>query len=103
MEGTKIIAVVADWEESSKYIKRVVEEVSKETNTSLEIKNEDWDFLVTYGVKDEYGGVEVPQVFIQDEKDKIRFVMGRVPLDENGKPDLKKAKEILKSALQSTS
>lgn len=103
MKEKKIIAVIADWEESSKYVKRIVEEVSKEANISLEIKNEDWDFLVTYGVKDEYGGVEVPQVFIQDENDKIKFVMGRVPLDENGKPDLKKAKEILLSALKSTS
>jgi hypothetical protein len=100
MANKKIIAVLAEWEESSKYVKKVVEEVSKENNVELELKNEDWDFLATYGVKDEFGGVEIPQVFIQTENKEIKYVMSRVPLDENGKPDLKKAKEILNEALK---
>jgi hypothetical protein len=100
MANKKIIAVLAEWEESSKYVKKVVEEVSKENNVELELKNEDWNFLATYGVKDEFGGVEIPQVFIQTENKEIKYVMSRVPLDENGKPDLKKAKEILNEALK---
>jgi len=100
MANKKIIAVLAEWEESSKYVKKVVEEVSKENNVELELKNEDWNFLATYGVKDEFGGVEIPQVFIQTENKEIKYVMSRVPLDENGNPDLKKAKEILNEALK---
>jgi len=99
MVAKKIIAVIAEWEASSKYVKKIVEEISKEKKLELEIKEEDWEFLVNYGVKDEFGGVEVPQVFVQNDNGNIKFVMGRVPLDEEGKPDLNKAKEILLQAI----
>jgi len=102
MATKKIIAVIAEWEASSKYVKKIVEEISKETNLELEIKEEDWEFLVNYGVKDEFGGVEVPQVFLQDTNGNIKFVMGRVPLDDEGKPDLEKAKQILREAIKAT-
>ncbi|MDT7892465.1 MAG: hypothetical protein RQ952_07045 [Thermoproteota archaeon] len=102
MVAKKIIAVVAEWEASSKYVKKIVEEVSKEKNIQVEIKEEDWEFLVNYGVKDEFGGVEVPQVFVQDDNGNIKFVMGRVPLDAEGKPDLNKAKEILLQAISTS-
>ncbi len=102
MPVKKIIAVIAEWETSSKYVKKLVEEVSNETNLELEIRQEDWEFLVNYGQKDEYGGVEVPQVFLVDDKGNIKHIMGRVPLDENGKPDLEKGKRILKEAIVST-
>ncbi len=102
MVAKKIIAVIAEWETSSKYVKKLVEEISKETNVELEIRQEDWEFLVNYGKKDEYGGVEVPQVFLVDDKGDIKYVMGRVPLDENGNLDIEKGKKILKEAIAST-
>ncbi|HLI47045.1 MAG TPA: hypothetical protein VKU94_07625 [Geobacterales bacterium] len=102
MAAKKIIAVIAEWEASSKYVKKIVEEISKEMNIEIEIKEEDWEFLVNYGVKDEFGGVEVPQVFLQDDSGKIKFLMGRVPLDSEGKPDLEKAKQIIKDAIKAT-
>ncbi|MDT7885997.1 MAG: hypothetical protein RQ968_01320 [Thermoproteota archaeon] len=100
MPVNKLIAVIAEWEAASKYVKKIVEEVSKKLNINLEIKNEDWDFLATYGQKDEYGGVEVPQIFIEDDKGNIKFIMGRVPLDEEGKPDLEKGKKILEEIIK---
>ena len=35
----------------------------------------------------------------KNDNGNIKFVMGRVPLDEEGKPDLNKAKEILLQAI----
>jgi len=101
MPVKKIIAVIAEWEASSKYVKKMVEEVAKKLNIELEIKEEDWDFLATYGQKDEFGGVEIPQVFIMDDKNQIKFAMGRVPLDDEGKPDLEKGKFILENIIKS--
>lgn len=99
MPYKKIIAVIADWEASSKYVKKIVEEVAKELNIELEIKQEDWEFLATHGKKDEFGGVEVPQVFLEDDKGNIKYIMSRVPLNEEGQPDLEKAKKILKESV----
>jgi hypothetical protein len=100
MPAKKLIAVIAEWETASKYVKKLVEEVSKNLNITLEVRNEDWDFLVTYGQKDEFGGVEVPQVFIEDDKGNIKFIMGRVPLDDEGKPDIEKGKKMLEEIIK---
>lgn len=99
MKIKKIIAVVADWEQSSKYVKKLIEEISKEKNIEIEFKEEDWDFLVKYGEKDEFGGVDIPQVFVEFENGKIKFIMGRVPLNEEGKPDLEAGKKKIEKIL----
>lgn len=83
-----IIVVVADWEERSKYAIQVCEGVSRLKNIPIEVKKEDYDFLVTYGEKDEFGGVEIPQVFIKLKDGSIKHAMTRIPDNEKGMPDI---------------
>ncbi|RZN56149.1 MAG: hypothetical protein DSO09_02455 [Candidatus Methanomethylicota archaeon] len=91
MKVEGIIAIVADWEERSKYVLQVCEEVSKIKNIPIEIKKEDYDFLTTYGEKDEFGGVEIPQVFLKLKGGIIKHIMTRIPDNEKGLPDIEKA------------
>ncbi len=94
-----IIMVIADWEKASNYVKEVCKKVAKEMGIKLEEKKEDYDFLCEYGVKNEYGGIDIPQVFIRYDNGEIKYVMSRVPLTPQGQPDLEKAEKILKEAL----
>ncbi|MCR6691166.1 MAG: hypothetical protein MRT15_02120 [archaeon YNP-LCB-003-016] len=98
MTAKKIIVVSASWEEASKYVKKAVSELAKERGFEVEFKEEDYEFLDKYGVKNEYGGIDIPQVFIQDEEG-VKYVMSRVPLNERGQPDVNAAKKIILEAM----
>lgn len=100
MSAKKIIVVLASWEEASKYVKKAVTELSKEKGIEVEFKEEDYEFLDKYGVKNEYGGIDIPQVFIQNEKNEIKYVMSRAPLNEKGQVDINKAKEHILKAME---
>ena len=95
----KIVIVTADWERGSRYISEIAKIVGEKSGLPIDERKEDWDFLVTYGEKDEYGGVEVPQLFIECDDGKIVHVLTKVPLNESGKPDIDKGVEIVEDAL----
>lgn len=88
MKVEGIIAVTADWEKRSEYALKICEAVSKAKNIPLEIRKEDYDFVVAYGEKDEFGGVEIPQIFIKLEGGAIKHVMTKIPDNEKGMPDI---------------
>lgn len=88
MKVEGIIVVTADWEKGSQYALRVCEAVSKSTNIPVEIKKEDYDLLINYGEKDEFGGVDIPQTFLKLEGGSIKHVMTRVPDNDKGMPDI---------------
>ncbi|MEM0320997.1 MAG: hypothetical protein QW613_01190 [Thermoprotei archaeon] len=94
----KIVLVTADWDNARKYVEPVCKGVAAELGVELEIRNEDYGFLVEYGEKDDFGGVEIPQVFVVDGQ-KVIHVFTRIPLTAEGKPDIKSATEMLKKAL----
>ena len=91
----KIVLVTADYDPLRGKVKRVLREVSQEKNVELEIRNEDWDFLIKYGEKDELGGFDLPQVFIVDKEGNVKHIITRVPLDEKGKPRYDYVKELV--------
>ncbi|MCS7096920.1 MAG: peroxiredoxin family protein [Candidatus Methanomethylicia archaeon] len=95
----KIIVVSASWEEASKYVRKAVAELVNERGFEVEFKEEDYDFLEKYGVKNEFGGIDIPQVFILDENGEIKYVMSRVPLNEKGQPNINEAKRIILRAM----
>ena len=84
----RIILVSADWEEASQLARRACEEASKLTGLELVERKEDWDFLTEHGAKDEYGGVDIPQVFLEYEDGRVVHLMTRVPLGRDGSPDI---------------
>ncbi|MCD6154705.1 MAG: hypothetical protein J7J22_02880 [Candidatus Verstraetearchaeota archaeon] len=91
----KIIIVIADWEEASKYVIKACKELAEEKGIEVEERKEDYEFLSKYGVKNEFGGLDIPQVFIKYVDGKIEYVMSRVPLNERGKPDIEEAKKTI--------
>lgn len=94
----KILLVTADWDSVRKYVEPVCKGVAAELGVELEIRNEDYGFLVEHGEKDDFGGVEIPQVFVVDGE-KVKHVFTRIPLTADGKPDIRGATEMLKKAL----
>ena len=93
-----IIMVTADWEKASSYIKKACKKVAEELNLELEERKEDYEFLDKYGVKNEFGGLDIPQVFIKYDDGEIKYVISRVPLTPRGTPDLEAAVNIIKKA-----
>ncbi|MDI9644916.1 MAG: hypothetical protein QFX35_06840 [Candidatus Verstraetearchaeota archaeon] len=101
MKVDAIILVTADWEKAGQYAMKVCEAVSEAQKIPLEVKKEDYDFLIAHGQKDEFGGVEVPQVFLKLQDGSIRFVMTRVPDKSDGMPDIEKGIQRLTEAINS--
>ena len=100
MKVEGIVIVTADWEKGSHYAVQVCEAVSKAKNIPLENKKEDYDILIGYGEKDEFGGVDIPQVFLKFNDGTMKHVMTRVPLNERGMPDIEKGIKILSEAIE---
>lgn len=100
MKVEAIIVVTADWEKAGQYAMKVCEAVSEAQKVPLEVKKEDYDFLITHGEKDEFGGVDMPQIFFRLEGGAIKHIMTRVPLrKEDGHPDLEKGIKDITDAL----
>jgi len=96
---SKIILVTAEYDPLRGKIRRVLREISEEKGIEIEEREEDWDFLIKYGERDEIGGFNIPQVFVQYDDGSVKHVLTRIPLSEEGKLDLKRAKEIILRAL----
>lgn len=99
MKVEQIIVVAADWEKGSQYAIKTAEAVSMATKVPFEIKKEDYDLLISYGEKDEFGGVDIPQTFLKFEGGAIKHVMTRIPSNEKGMPDMEKGIKILSEAI----
>jgi len=104
MTAKKVILITAEWDALRQYARRICQEAAQQLSAEYEEVNEDWNFLTEHGEKDEFGGVEIPQAFLQLEDGKILHVMTKVPLNEKGSPDLKSGIELfLKAAGKSDS
>lgn len=99
MKVESIILVTADWEKAGQYAMKVCDAVSKAQNVPLEVKKEDYDFLITHGVKDEFGGIDIPQVFLKLEDGTVKYVMSRIPDKSDGMPDVEKGIQLLTDAI----
>lgn len=102
VKARKIIFVSATWAPFHSKIRKICEELASEINLDFEEKLEDWVFLKKYGEKDELGGSDIPQVFIEYDDGSIKHVLTKVPL-KGGKPDFEEAREILRNSITETS
>jgi len=100
MKVESIILVTADWEKAGQYAMKVCDAVSKAQNVPLEVKKEDYDFLIAHGVKDEFGGIDIPQVFLKLEDGTVKYVMSRIPDKSDGMPDVEKGIQLLTDAIK---
>ncbi len=94
MEPKAIILVTADWDALKSYAKKICQTAAAQLNVEYKELNEDWDFLTNYGEKDEFGGVEIPQAFIETSDGRYVHVMTKVPLNDKGTPDLQKGVQL---------
>ncbi|RWX73957.1 MAG: hypothetical protein ACO0C9_06475 [Candidatus Methanosuratincola verstraetei] len=100
MKVESIILVTADWEKAGQYAMKVCDAVSKAQNVPLEVKKEDYDFLIAHGVKDEFGGIDIPQIFLKLEDGTVKYIMSRIPDKSDGMPDIEKGIQLLTEAIK---
>ncbi len=94
-KALRIVLVSADWEKSSSLARKACEEASKQVGIEFTERKEDWEYLTRHGLKDEYGGVDIPQVFVEFDDGTVVHVMTKVPLTSNGKPDVEGAIKMI--------
>jgi len=94
----KLIFVGAAWAPFNDKLKRICEEVATTRKVEFEEKNEDYMFLTKYGEKDELGGADLPQVFVQFDDGTIKHVLTKVPIAGTS-PDFETAKKKLEEVL----
>lgn len=96
----KIILVGAGWAPFHNKLKKLCQEIADEKGLEFEEKIEDWMFLKRFGEKDELGGTDIPQIFVEYEGGEIVHVMTKVPLSAEGNPNYTEAKEIILSKIK---
>ncbi|MCX8185114.1 MAG: hypothetical protein RMI56_03520 [Sulfolobales archaeon] len=81
---TKLILVTADHHPLHKYFKEIAEELSKKYGVPLEIRVEDYLFLIEHGDTDEYGMAWIPQILAELDSGEIFKVLTKPILDSMG-------------------
>ncbi|MGC8631304.1 MAG: hypothetical protein ACP5T2_02620 [Thermoprotei archaeon] len=94
MSVKTVILVTADWDALKTYARKICQNAASQIGAEYKELNEDWNFLTNFGEKDEFGGVEIPQAFIETSDEKYIHVMTKVPLNDKGQPDLQKGVEL---------
>lgn len=77
----KLILVTAGYLPQHRHFKKLAEDLSKELNVELEIKEEDYEFVNTYGEKDEFGMAWLPQLFALINGNVVP-ILTRFPINE---------------------
>ncbi|MCX8209029.1 MAG: hypothetical protein N3G79_05255 [Sulfolobales archaeon] len=80
----RLILVTADHHPLHKYFKEIAEELSRRYGVPLEIRVEDYLFLIQYGDTDEYGMAWVPQILAELDSGEIFKVLTKPILDSMG-------------------
>ena len=81
---------------------RVCRKVAEANNIKFDVISDDWEFLYKYGLRDEMGGIDLPQVFVELDDGTVKHVMTRLPLTDEGKIDIKAAEDLLLRAIRSS-
>ncbi len=100
----KIILVTAEHHPSHKFFKQLAERLAEEFRAELEIKIEDYVFLIEHGDTDEFGMSWVPQILAELEDGRIVKVLTKPVLTSMGAIDeegsYQAARKALEEALQ---
>ncbi len=102
---SKLVLVTADHHPLHKYFKEIAEELSKKYGVPLEVRMEDYLFLIQYGDTDEFGMAWVPQLLAQLDTGEIVKVLTKPVLDSMGniskENDLRESTQNIERALGS--
>ncbi|ABN69975.1 conserved hypothetical protein [Staphylothermus marinus F1] len=91
----KIILVTATHHPYHNLWSKLAEEIASKHNVELEVKHEDYVFLIEHGDTDEYGMAWVPQILAEFDDGTIKVLLSQLPLNEALQPDAEKAIEIM--------
>jgi hypothetical protein len=96
----KLILVTASYLPQHKHFKKLAEDLAKELNIELEVKEEDYEFVNIYGEKDEFGMAWLPQLFAEINSNIIP-ILTRFPINEKTLDyDYEKAKKEVEEKLK---
>ncbi|MEM1525719.1 MAG: hypothetical protein QXH10_01810 [Ignisphaera sp.] len=96
----KLVLVTASYLPQHKHFKKLAEELSKELNVELEVKEEDYEYVSTYGEKDEFGMAWLPQLFAIVDGNAMP-ILTKFPINEKTLDyDHEKAKQEAKEKLR---
>jgi hypothetical protein len=99
MAVKKLILVTAKHLPQHKYFESLAKQLSKELNVPLDVIEEDYVFVNTYGEKDEFGMAWLPQLFAEIDGE-IKPILTRLPINERTLDvDLEKARAVALSTL----
>lgn len=95
VKAKKIYLVTATHHPYHELWVKLAESLSKNLSIDLEVRYEDYLFLIEHGDTDEYGMAWLPQILVELDDGTIRVLLSQLPLNEEFKPDFDKALEIM--------
>jgi len=102
----KIILVTAEHHPLHKHFKELAEELSRRYGVPLEVRTEDYLFLIQHGDTDEFGMAWVPQLLAQLDTGEMVKVLTKPVLDSMGnlskENDLRESTQNIERALGSS-
>jgi len=91
LKASKVVIVTAEHHPYHKMWLKLAERLSAILKVPLEVKVEDYVYLVEHGDRDEFGMSWLPQILVELEDSTIHWLLSRLPLDERLQPDEEKA------------
>ena len=95
----KLILVTAEHHPYHSKWMKLAKDVSEELGLELEVKYEDYIFVIEHGVTDELGMAGLPQLLVEYD-DGIKPLLHEIPLNEAYQADFEKAREIVVKRLR---
>lgn len=93
MRVSKVVVVTAEHHPYHKFWLKLADKLSKMVNAPLDVKIEDYVYLVEHGDKDELGMTWLPQILVETDDGKVYWLLSQLPLNERLEPSEEKALE----------
>lgn len=100
MKVSKVVIVTAEHHPYHKLWLSLAQRLSQAIGAPLEVKIEDYVYLVEHGDKDEFGMSWLPQILVELENGDIHWILSQLPLNERLEPDEEKAIETMLAKLK---
>lgn len=94
-KAVKIYLVTATHHPYHELWTKLAKELASRVGVELEVRYEDYLFLIEHGDTDEYGMAWVPQILVELDDGTITTLLSQLPLDESLQPDRDRALEIM--------
>ncbi len=94
-KARKLVIVTATHHPYHKLWMKIAEEAAKQLGVELEVKYEDYIYLIEHGDTDEYGMAWVPQILAEFDDGSVKVLLSQLPLNEALQPDKDKAVDII--------